>query len=294
MSTALTPAAEIRQFLESERIQKELLEFSRGIFKPNDLVRLTVLATTSQPDIARCTKPSIIRALSHAASLQIEPSGVMGRGYLIPRKGKTGQLELFFDPGYRGLMDIALRSNPSIKMIVAHPVFENDHWDYDIRSEKIVPFHKPALKGRGKLIAAYAIADFKDGGQSKGEVLGEDDIAKVRASSAMRGGGPWAQWEERMAMKTAVRRLCYGLGFTSQELELAMRLAVEADAKEEVANVNVPVGDRVAAKITAAQQKQNGHDQSVASVIEADVEASDTPATPAPDISMGEDDEVSP
>lgn len=274
-------ALELRKFFEHPKVQIELQEAAKGLVKPNDLIRLALLANTSQPDIARCSKASIIRALTHAASLEIEPSGVMGRGYLIPRRNR-GTLELNFDPGYRGLADIAMRDG-RIRMIVAEPVFENDSWDYDLRSERIVSYHRPALANRGKLIAAYAVADFRDGGQSKGVIVGLDDLIKVKAASAMKGGGPWKDWEERMAMKTAVRRLCMQLPY-NVKLDEALNLATAVDLPdEEEAPKKETAGERAAARATRARPPQV---QDVVDAVVADEADSAAPAaSDSPDAS---------
>jgi recombination protein RecT len=190
------------------------------------------MALSRQPELAKCSQHSILRALMDAAALGIKPGGLMGRGYLVPRKNKkNGELECCFDPGWRGLIDIARRSG-QIKRIEAHVVYEKDIFEvhYGMHSDLI---HKPMLDGdAGNIIAAYAVAEFKDG-STQVEVLTKRELDKVRGSSAASSGGPWGSWFEEMARKTAVRRLCKYLPYTD-ELERAIEAATDAEAEDAI------------------------------------------------------------
>jgi recombination protein RecT len=164
-----------------------------------------------------------------AATMGIMPGGTMGRGYLVPRKNKvTGTLEATFDPGYRGLIDIARRSG-KVKAMDAKAVYQGDVFEYEEGLDKKLR-HVPSLdaKTRGDIIAAYAIARFYEG-DPQIEVLTRADIDKIRNSSASKNG-PWLTWYEEMARKSAVRRICKFLPY-DPVLEKAIELATAAESR---------------------------------------------------------------
>jgi recombination protein RecT len=227
-----TPAAQLKNFLESPAVKAKLAAVANKLMKPEDLIRMALMAVSRSPDIANCTQASILRSLIDAAELGIQPGGTMGRGYLVPRMNKKVQpwaLECCFDPGWRGLIDVARRSG-EIARLEAHVVYAKDTF----REEKGI---KPVLEhvpydgddDPGPVRKAYAIAFFRDG-TYQAEVLRKADIDKIQKSSAS-ANGPWKNWYDEMARKSAVRRLCKYLPYSSQ-LEKALEKATEAEVED--------------------------------------------------------------
>lgn len=245
----------LRDFLNSPTAQAKLAEVAKAHMKAEDLTRMALMALSRQPDLAKCSQTSILRALIDAAELGIKPGGLMGRGYLVPRKNrKNGELECHFDPGYRGLVDIARRSG-QVRRLEAHVVHEKDVFELEYGDEPRL-LHKPTLIGDpGQVIAAYAVAQFADGSKQV-EVLTRREIDKVKASSASQNG-PWSNWYDEMAKKTAVRRICKLLPF-SDELERALLAAGEVDdegpAPVEVIDGGKSRGKSLAGRIAARSE----------------------------------------
>lgn len=241
----------LRDFLNSPGAQAKLAEVAKAHMKAEDLTRMALMALSRQPDLAKCSQTSILRALIDAAELGIKPGGLMGRGYLVPRKNrKNGELECHFDPGYRGLVDIARRSG-QVRRLEAHVVYEKDVFEVEYGDEPRL-VHKPTLIGEpGPVIAAYAIAQFVDGSKQV-EVLTRREIDKVKSSSAAGGSGPWGNWYEEMAKKTVIRRMCKLLPF-SDELERALLAAGEVDDEGQAPSVEVIDGGKSRGKSLAAK-----------------------------------------
>lgn len=214
-------------YLKSDVVKRKLAEAAGSFMKPEDLVRFTLLAASRSSKLLECTPESVLRSLMDAAELRIKPGGLMGRGYLVPRyNSKIGAQECCFDPGWRGLVDIARRSG-KIRRIEAHVVYENDRFRYVCGLNPILE-HEPCLDGEpGEIKMAYAIAEMTDGSVQV-EVLTGADLAKIRAASASKDG-PWKQWPDEMCRKSAVRRLCKYLPF-DDELDHACELATRVDA----------------------------------------------------------------
>lgn len=239
-----TNAATLQAFLVQN--ERELESFARGFMKPEHLTRMAMIALTKSPMIAKCTLGSILRALMDATALRIRPGGLNGRGYLVPRKNNKVNppvYECHFDPGWRGLVDVARRSR-QLKSIGAQVVRVGDEFDYGYHPLPKLhwrPLRDAALEEEGeaaagtekrRIIAAFAVAELGDGAVQI-EVVEGEDLEKIKAVSeaAKANSGPWIDWEAEMCRKTAVKRLCKYLPVPDDfdELDNAMALSDGAD-----------------------------------------------------------------
>lgn len=263
----------LKDFLTSPEAQARLAQVANKAVTAEDLTRLALLAASRQPDLAKCSPNSILRSLMDAAALGIKPGGLQGRGYLVPRRNnKTGELECQFDPGWRGLVDIARRSGKVVS-IEAHPVYENDVFEVEFGTDSKLK-HKPLLVGaRGKIIASYAVAKFKDGAYQV-EVLTRTDLNKIKETSKAKFG-PWIDWEEEQARKSATKRLCKYLPY-EKDLDDALQAADAADVAEDA------IG-RDFISVDAQPQEDKPRTKQLAEKLKAKVAASEVAATePAP------------
>lgn len=241
-------AGGLRGWVESPEIKAQLERVATSLVTSDVLVRGLLMAASKNPEILKCSKASILRCLADAAALEIIPGGLMGRGYLVPRKG-----ELCFDPGWRGLVDVARRSG-EIKRIEAHVVYEADEFEVT-RTPFTTVRHVPSESAEASPVrAAYAVVELKDGAVQI-EIVWKKDLDKIRKLGA--NGGPWASWYDEMARKTAVRRICKYLPFNPL-MERALAAATEAEADEPIGRFEgntipnqPPQAKRLAEKISA-------------------------------------------
>ena len=183
-------------------------EIEKALPKHMDADRMARIALTTirtNPKLLECSVPSLLGAVMQAAQLGLEP-GLIGHCYLVPFKnGKTGQTDVQFIIGYKGMIDLARRSG-QIENIYAHAVYSNDEFDYELGLEPKLK-HKPYMKGdRGEFIGAYAVAHFKDGGYQF-EFMSKEEIEKRRKRSRAANNGPWVTDYEEMGKKTVIRHM---------------------------------------------------------------------------------------
>jgi len=193
------PILALREALEARK--GELAKALPRHLTADRLIRVTMTAVQRSPQLLKCSLASIYAATLEAAQLGLETDGVLGHAYLVPYQ-TTCQLII----GYKGLIQLA-RNSGDISWIAAHVVYEADEFDFAYGLEPVL-VHKPARGVRGKPIAAYAAAKFKDGG-SAFEVMWVEEINRIRDSSpgSKRSDSPWqTDWDE-MARKTPLRRL---------------------------------------------------------------------------------------
>jgi recombination protein RecT len=204
-----------------QAIERQKAEIARALPKHMDADRIARIATTvirQTPALGRCDVASLLGALMTASQLGLEP-GPLGEAYLVPYGRKVT-----FIPGYRGLIKLAWQSG-RLQSIQAHTVCERDEFDYEYGLEPKLR-HKPALNGRGKVIAVYAAAVFKDGG-SAFVVMSTEDVEAIRKRSASGKNGPWVTDWDAMARKTAVRQLARWLPMSTELQSFQQAVAMD-------------------------------------------------------------------
>lgn len=230
-------------------------------------------AITRTPRLWECTPASLLYALTAAAELGLEPSGLMGSAYLVPyRNRRTQRYEAQLIPGYRGLIGLARRSG-EVRTVEAHVVRARDEFMFEHGSSQIlrhVPYlnltgergedtadergetRRGALLDGGPYVAAYAFARLSSG-EFQFEVMDVAAIEAVRKRSKAADDGPWAtDWAE-MARKTPTRRLLKYLPLSVADLQRALELedAAESDATP-VVRVETPARTALAASLGLA------------------------------------------
>jgi recombination protein RecT len=198
--------ATMRGLLEESKAQ-----FARVLPSHMDADRLLRIALTqirTNPKLLECSPQSMVAALMKAAQLGLEPDGVTGRAYLIPRKNgmlsrQAGRdvYEVIFQRGYKGILDLAYRSG-QIASVRADVVRDGDFLEYEKGlNEKLV--HRPGASFDGLITHVYAIVTLKGGG-SLWDIWSAEKVEahRQRFSKDTRSDSVWNTDWESMAKKT--------------------------------------------------------------------------------------------
>ena len=164
------------------------------------------ITNPKMPDLVRCSKDSIFRALREAAAYGLELSGMLGQAYLIPYNEK-GVMTAHLQLGYKGLIALARRSN-TIKTIAAEAIHENDIFDCELASGRSIHHKIDIFKERGEVVAYYCLVELANGGEQF-KVMSKKEIEKHRDkfSKAYNPKDPnniWNKNFDAMALKTCV------------------------------------------------------------------------------------------
>lgn len=221
------------------------------------LTRVLVTECKANPQLMRCEPISLMAAVMRAAQLGLEP-GPLGHCYLVPfRNGKTGQTEVTFIMGYKGLVDLARRSG-QVESIYAEVVYEGDEFDYQLGLDRSLTHKRSESSNRDKVTHAYAVAKYKGGGFDF-QVLDVLEINARRNRSKASSSGPWVTDYAAMARKSAVRALAPWLPLTVEAAS-----AVEADERPwmlddlgDVIDIAPEDDERVAIESSATESAAN-------------------------------------
>lgn len=179
-------------------------------------------------NLKRCTPESVLASMMACVHLDLMPNTSEQYAYIIPY-GSVAQFQL----GYKGLVELAYRSGV-IKAVNAELVFKEDVFEVDLGMDRKL-VHRPSYTVADRTsyqnaVAVYATAKLNNG-EFVFEVLTKADLEKVKNSSKAASNGPWKDWPEAMAKKTAVKRLLKLL--PSSTSDNRFKQAAEWDSKGE-------------------------------------------------------------
>lgn len=197
--------------------------------RPKRLKLVALTAFTRTPALWTCDPVSVARAIVEAGQLGLEPTGLLGGAYLVPRGNQATLLV-----GYRGLVMLAKRSG-EVQRVEARTVRARDTFEYAYGIDQRLE-HVPSRElDPGELVAAYALLVYRDG-ERQFDVMSAAEIEAIRKRSSSPGAGPWVTDYFEMAKKTVLRRL----------MKLAP-LTVEVAAQLDELDPEAPEHERAAA-----------------------------------------------
>lgn len=161
--------------------------------------RVAMTSVQGNPNLLRADRRSLFGACVKCAQDGLLPDG---REAALVIFGNYVQ----YIPMVAGILK-RIRNSGELKTITARIVHRNDEFRcwVDDTGEHIL--HEYDLFAeRGDIVGVYARAETKDGGIYL-EPMTKKEVEKVRAVSRSSAKGPWVDWWEEMARKTAIRRL---------------------------------------------------------------------------------------
>lgn len=197
--------------------------------------RVVMTAVNMNPDLQNADRRSLYNSALKAASDGLLPDGREGALVIFKTKQKkrldNGQTQEIWVQAVQWMPMVfgiikKLRQSGEIASITARCVYENEikqgRFEFKIVDGEEKLTHDPILVGeRGKMVLVYATARFKDG-TVQNEPLTLADVEKARAVSKTGKSefGPWANWYDEMARKTAIRRLAKYLPLSAEDMRV--------------------------------------------------------------------------
>ena len=194
MSNAITVVDQVRTQLTAMQPQ-----FAAALPKhvsPEKFVRVVMTAIQTTPALLEADRRTLFASATKAAQMGLLPDG--REGAIVTFKNQAQWM-----PMVAGIMKM-VRNSGEISTWSVQAVYENDNFEFSLGDDEHIR-HRPALSGRGKIIAVYSIVTMKDGEKSR-EVMSVEDVNAIRARSRSGNSGPWATDFSEMAKKTVVRR----------------------------------------------------------------------------------------
>lgn len=190
-----------------------------------------ISAVNNNEQLQQCTNQSILSAALLGESLNLSPSPMLGYYYMVPfndkNKGKVAQFQI----GYKGLIQLAIRSG-QYKKINVMSIKKGELEYFDPLNEEIkvkLMVDNWDAREKAETIGYYAMFELVNG--FKKAIYWSKDQMEAHAlqySQGYRAKKGYTFWEkdfDAMAHKTLLRQLLSKWGIMSTELQAA----VEAD-----------------------------------------------------------------
>ncbi len=203
------------------------------------LMSTLVGAIHKNPGLLLCERGSLFQSIVRAAQMGLEIDSPLGHAYLIPFKR---QVQLII--GYKGLITLAYR-DPHLVSLYAHVVGPDDEFNFELGSKPFI-HHKPDLTqwtlAPEKIIAAYAIAKLRNGGEVI-EVVPGGVIEQLCTDQLAlhEGKGVWRNHFTAQARKTAIRRIANHLPKSAEDSARQWYEALEHERRAETGQVTAAV-----------------------------------------------------
>lgn len=186
-----------------------------------------VSAVNNNPTLQECTNQSILSGALLGESLKLSPSPQLGQYYLVPfndkNKGKVAQFQL----GYKGYIQLAIRSGQYKKLNVL-AIKEGELIRFDPLNEEIEVklIDDEEAREQAETIGYYAMFEYVNGFKKaiywSKKKMEAHAIKYSKGYQAKKGYTFWEKDFDGMAYKTMLRQLISKWGIMSIEMASAM------------------------------------------------------------------------
>lgn len=195
---------ELAEVLSNEMALPSVSDALPKDFNKARFVQNAVALMNENKDLAKYPQAKIVPGLLKGAYLGLDFFNK--ECYLIP----YGQ-DLQFQVDYKGSIKLAKKyAVRPVDEIYARIVRDGDEFSEEVRDNEPIINFKPKPFNNGKIIGAFAVCQYKDGG-SKVEVMSIEQLDAAKRMSKAQTGTAWKFFAEEMYKKTVIRRLCKGI-----------------------------------------------------------------------------------
>ena len=250
----------------------------------------TIVAIQHNPDVLNADRQSLYNAISRAATDGLLPDGKEGALVIYNQKDQRGNFYkvVRWMPMVEGIIKMLGKANISA---YAASVYSNDTLEIWNDDDGQHVKHKPVVfSDRGEMIGTFACA--KVGTRTYVEALNMDEVSKIASVSRSKDKngnpvGPWKEWPDRMAQKSALHRLKKRLPIIDSSVSDALRDPEEDP--EIVAPEDVPQLPPPDAPVSEAPARRRP--RALQSVIDKTVDLTPEPVeAPPPSANSAEED----
>lgn len=195
-----------------------------------------ISAVSANPTLNECTNSSLLSAALLGESLKLSPSPQLGNYYLVPFKDKNKGYVAQFQIGYKGYIQLAIRSGNYKKLNVL-AIKEGELIKYDPLNEEIEVklIEDEEIRENTPTIGYYAMYEYMNGFRktlywSKKKMIEHAKKYSQGYRNDLAKGTQYTFWSkdfDSMAYKTMIRQLISKWGMMS--IDMNMQKAFESD-----------------------------------------------------------------
>lgn len=185
-----------------------------------------ISAVSNNPQLKECDNSSILSGALLGESLGLSPSPQLGNYYLVPFKDKNKGMVASFQIGYKGYIQLAIRSGQYKKLNVL-AIKEGELIKYDPLEEELEVklIEDETEREKAKTIGYYAMFEYVNGFKKtmywSREKMEAHALKYSMGYRAKKGYTFWEKDFDGMAYKTMLRQLISKWGIMSIEMQNA-------------------------------------------------------------------------
>ena len=212
---------------------------TRALSDPQDVKRFITAITSAvavNPALQECVPSTILSGSLLGESLKLSPSPQLGQYYLVPfNNSKRGVKEAQFCLGYKGLIQLALRSGQYKKLNVLS-IKEGELLSWDPLNEEIDVklIEDDTVREKAATIGYYAMFEYTNGFRKclywSREKMEAHALRYSKGYAAKKGYTFWEKDFDSMAYKTMLRQLISKWGVMSIDMQRAYESDTVLDA----------------------------------------------------------------
>lgn len=215
-----------QQIIKSTNVQENIMSTLGDAARTKRFTAALISAVSTNPQLQECSAVSTISAALLGESLNLSPSPQLGQYYMVPFNDKSKGKVATFQLGYKGMIQLAIRSGQYKKLNVI-AVKEGELKGFDPFNEEIEVqvIENPDEREKAKTIGYYAMFELVNGFRksmywSKAKM--ESHAEKYSMGyKAHKGYTFWEKDFDGMAYKTMLRQLISKWGIMSIEMQTA-------------------------------------------------------------------------
>jgi recombination protein RecT len=214
-------------FMTSNLMKQKVNDILGDEKKASRFTSSIVSAVNNNPQLAECNNMSILSGALLGESLNLSPSPQLGNYYLVPFKDKERGLLATFQMGYKGYIQLAIRSGQYKKLNVL-AIKEGELIKYDPLNEEIEVqlIEDEEKRENAKTIGYYAMFEYTNGFRktlywSKTK-MEKHALQYSKGYQAKKGYTFWEKDFDAMAYKTMLRQLISKWGIMSVDMQNAL------------------------------------------------------------------------
>lgn len=241
-------------FMTSGVVQKKVNEILGDEQSGKRFISSIISAVNTNPSLKECDNASILSGALLGESLNLSPSPQLGNYYLVPFNDKNRGKVATFQLGYKGYIQLAIRSGQYKKLNVV-AIKEGELIKYDPLNEEIEVnlIEDENEREKAQTIGYYAMFEYNNGFRKamywSKEKMEAHALKYSQGYKAKKGYTFWEKDFDGMAFKTMLRQLISKWGIMSIEMQQAyegdMAYIKEDGTKEYVDNEDFTMGEAV-------------------------------------------------
>jgi recombination protein RecT len=229
VSNSLTTAKKevgLTAYLTQDAVKNQIAKVVGGK-EGQQFISSIISAVQINPQLQKCTNSSILSAALLGQSLKLSPSPQLGHFYMVPfNDTKRGTTEAVFQIGYKGILQLAIRSGQYRRLNVM-PIKESELVYFDPLEEeiKISLIDDEEERENAATIGYYAMFELTNGFRKAmywpRKKMESHALRYSMGYKAKKGYTFWEKDFDAMACKTMLRQLIGKWGIMSIDIQQA-------------------------------------------------------------------------